>query len=196
MTIPEADRRILEGLLAKDERSLECFLRQITPGILIVMWRRVRSCAAPEELQDLMQEVALRVWNNPERFDVLRPDTTLAKWANQIAKGVANEYVKKAVRRSRLLERRSDAFLHLQPSPEDQIVADIDRRRMESILEESIRRLSAHDEQVLRLFLAGKDNVEISGMLGVTTQVVRTRLSRARKRLGAEMMKDRLSLHQ
>jgi RNA polymerase sigma-70 factor (ECF subfamily) len=151
-----------------------------------LMWRRVRAYGSVEDLQDLFQEVAVRIWFRVARYDPSRSDTNFYKWVCQQGVGVAGEFVRKSRRRETLL---SGATLPLgdSESPEERWGRDIDLQRSKVRLEQAVVKLSRVDRAVIDLYLSGLTPAEIAVQLGLTSGAVRTRLSRARARLAGAL---------
>ena len=180
------DEQLHRGLLVRDESCLEELLRRHASGLMALMWRRVRSHAQLDDVQDLLQEVALKIWMRPDRFDASRSGTTVRKWMNQVARGVAGDFAKKYTRRAKLLALIAEEP-HLVEAVSRKTDAAIDYSRIQAAIDTAIARLSKSDAEILLLFLADQSNSEIAAALGVTPSVARTRLSRARKRIRNEL---------
>jgi RNA polymerase sigma factor (sigma-70 family) len=143
------------------------------PAILGYALRRV---AAPEDAADVVAETFLIAWR---RCDSVPTDGEARLWLYGVARRVLANHARGEGRRSRLAERlRTELALQgAAGDPADEVVPV---RAVRAALAE----LDEPDREVLQLTvweqLAPR---EIAVALGLSPQVVRTRLSRARRRL-------------
>ena len=110
-------------------------------------------------------------WRTRRRARTLRP------WLYGVARRVLANHRRGERRRTALGDRlRRELSAHV-PDTSDDVVQRAD-------VTAAMRRLSARDQEVLELHLwEGLESREIAEVLGLTTAVVRPRLSRARTRL-------------
>jgi RNA polymerase sigma factor (sigma-70 family) len=181
----DEDNDLYEGILHREATALSRALHVYAPRVMGLMWRRVRSYGTMEDLQDLFQEVAIRVWFNVDRYDPARGGTNFSKWVCQQGMGVAGEFARKAQRRERLL---SQGFLTVDDeSPEEHWGRNIDLERTKARVNQAVLKLSREDRALIELYLDGLTPGEIAVKLGIQSGAVRTRLSRARSRLAGAL---------
>jgi RNA polymerase sigma-70 factor (ECF subfamily) len=126
----------------------------VTADTFLVAWRRLAHVPAGDETRPWLYGVARRVLANHRRGD--RRRTALG---------------------NRLGDRLRIELAASVPDTSDDVVQRAD-------VNAAMRRLSARDQEVLELHLwEGLESREIAEVLGLTTVVVRPRLSRARTRL-------------
>jgi RNA polymerase sigma-70 factor (ECF subfamily) len=134
----------------------------------------LRRVDRPEDAGDVTADTFLVAWRrltHAPRGAELRP------WLYGVARRVLANHRRGERRRSALGDRlRRELAAHV-PDASDDVVQRAD-------VTAAMRRLSARDQEVLELHLwEGLEPREIAEVLGLTTGVVRPRLSRARSRL-------------
>jgi len=133
----------------------------------------------PETARDLAQEVALRAWT---KLEVLKDPRTFPAWVRRIAANATRDHLRRtAVRR----EDELDAALELEggddPSERAERVAEV-RLMLAALTEE--------DDEVIQILVARAEGVSgetLAGSMGITTDALKMRVMRARKRLRARL---------
>ncbi len=131
--------------------------------------------------EDLMQEIALALWEALPRF---RGESSERTWLYRIAHNVAVTAAARGLRR----EKREAAMPEEFERPSR--VADAERELL--IAEQrrwlicAVRDLCPVDRQVALLHLEGLTHTEIEGVTGLSQSAIATRLSRIRARLREE----------
>ncbi len=163
LSLDERERRFRDLYLAHFDAVLGFALRRVdrpedagdvTADTFLVAWRRLAHAPQGHELRPWLYGVARRVLANHRRGE--RRRTALGQ---------------------KLGDRlRRELSAHVPDTSEDVVQrADVTA---------AMQRLSARDQEVLELYLwEGLESREIAEVLGLTTAVVRPRLSRARSRL-------------
>lgn len=131
-----------------------------------------RAYAAASDRDDLVQEIALQVWQSLDRF---AGRSSLDTWAYRVALNTALAWRRKAAIRSQKLTR----------SAAD--VADVPGDRgsesdVTHVLDRFLGSLSDGDRAVLLLYLDGLSNADAAEVLGVSDGAYRIRLHRVRRR--------------
>ncbi|GIG69074.1 RNA polymerase sigma factor [Phytomonospora endophytica] len=132
--------------------------------------------------EDVVSLTFLEAWRLRERVDSDESAGPLRAWLYGVATNVARN-VRRAAR------RHASAMARLpkpQPVPDhaDEVVATIDERERLSMVRDAVARLRKHEREVLTLCVwSGFGYTEAAQALGVPVGTVRSRLSRARKRL-------------
>ena len=136
--------------------------------------------------EDVASLTFLEAWRLRERIDVDPEAGTLRPWLLGIATNVARN-VRRAAR------RHEDALLRLPraepvPDPADEVAHRIDDRERVGRVLAALAKLSRADREVLALCVwSGLDYAEAARALGVPIGTVRSRLSRARRKLAAQI---------
>ncbi len=161
------------GRLSLDERE-RAFRRVYATHFDAVLGYALRRVDRPEDAGDVTAETFLVAWR---RLAHAPPEPELRPWLYGVARRALANRRRGERRRSALGERlRRELRAHV-PDTSDEVVQRAD-------VTEAMRRLSARDQEVLELHLwEGLESREIAEVLGLTTAVVRPRLSRARSRL-------------
>lgn len=159
--------------LSLDERE-RAFRRVYAAHFDAVLGYALRRVDRPEDAGDVTAETFLVAWR---RLAHAPPESELRPWLYGVARRVLANRRRGERRRSALGERlRRELRAHV-PDTSDEVVQRAD-------VTAAMQRLSARDQEVLELHLwEGLESREIAEVLGLTTAVVRPRLSRARARL-------------
>lgn len=136
------------------------------------------------EAEDLTSVVFLDAWRNRDAV-VLDRESALP-WLFGIARNTAANRVR-AVRRYQKLQARLPRPLPVHDHAQD--VADrVDDENALVALRASIRRLPRHEREVVELCLwSGLDQQAAATALGVAVGTIKSRLHRARRRLGEDL---------
>ena len=157
--------------------AFETLVRDHRQEVLTYCARR----ATRSDAWDAASEVFLVAWR---RFDSVPPEPEARAWLFGVAYKVLANQRRSASRRRRLFERITsaqsmEAFL----SDEPLIATPADDEVMKAL-----SRLKAADREVLQLALWEElSRNEIAQALGISTEAVHKRFSRAKKRLGDEL---------
>jgi RNA polymerase sigma-70 factor (ECF subfamily) len=149
-----------------------------------LMWKVVRAFAAtPEDQEDLLQEVALKLWMSLPAFQGKAAEST---WIYRVAFNTALAWKRGEKRRG----AKHEKFLELNGGPEIS-PAQQGQTRDDELVEKlyvAIRQLPKLDASLALMHLDGLSYREMSDVLGITESNVGVKLNRIRKQL-AEMLK-------
>jgi RNA polymerase sigma factor (sigma-70 family) len=165
-------RTLAERIRKGEPSAEEEFVRLFSPRIAFLARIRTRDREAARDLtQDVMLAVVLAVRNGQ-----LRAGERLAAFVYGTARNLINNHQRTRARRPR--EDPIDSSLHLD-SPPDPVE---DNQRLALVLR-ALGSLDSIDRRILLLTLGGGLKPgEIAARLGLTSEVVRTRKSRALKK--------------
>lgn len=177
------DRDLWQRAIEGDEQAFVELYDRYAPRLLTYAVRRTRSRAHAEDAVSL---VMLETWRR--RHDVrFSEGDSLAGWLFRTARYVlANET--RATRRHRDALARIALRAPLASEDIDSRLVDDERLRAAA---EGLKRLSERDREVIELAAIGLSESEMATALGLPTGTVKSRLSRARRRLA-----DRFEVHQ
>jgi len=152
----------------------ETFRRLYSEHFDLVLGFALRRVDRPEDAADVTADTFLVAWR---RLAHVPPGDEARPWLYGVARRVLANQRRGTLRRTALGDRLRRELATSVPDSSDDVVQRAD-------VTEAMRRLSARDQEVLELHLwEGLESREIAEVLGLTTVVVRPRLSRARTRL-------------
>ena len=143
-----------------------------------------RLLGKPDEVQDVVQEVFLAVFENLERF---RGESKLSTWLTTIALNKCRSH-----RRRSLLRLRSLFRIAKTPTVPFEQDRPAESAEIHEELRRAVRRLSArYREPIVLRYFEELPVPEIGKVLGISVNSVEVRLTRARQKL-REMLSARL----
>jgi RNA polymerase sigma-70 factor (ECF subfamily) len=179
--VPDAgDQTGLVARLAQGDPAAESELvEHFTPRIRAMMMARTRD---PDLARDLTQDTLIALLQTL-RQGQLRESDRLAAFAHGIARNICNNFFRTRQREPISTELAEDLAV---AAPGD----DPEEREKLALLQQGLAELSDADRQILQMTLAdGLKPGEIAERLGLTSEVVRARKSRAQKRVVAALEK-------
>jgi RNA polymerase sigma factor (sigma-70 family) len=135
--------------------------------------------ANPETARDLAQEIMVAVWR---AWPAFRQQCSERTYVARIAHNRIVTHIARAVRQPPLAEL-SDALPSAAPSPEEAAIRHSDQQRLMTL----VRSLPLAYREVAVLMLEGFTPPEVADTLGLTTNAVAIRATRARGMLRALM---------
>lgn len=128
--------------------------------------------AEARDRDDLVQEIALQVWQNLDRFTGRSsPDT----WAYRVALNTALAWQRKAALRTKKLAQATADVAELPGDRGSE--GDVQR-----VLDQFLASLADGDRAVVLLHLDGLSQADAAEVLGISEGAYRTRLHRVRRR--------------
>jgi RNA polymerase sigma-70 factor, ECF subfamily len=189
LTVPDSmagggEDELLRRLRRGDDEAYERLVRDLTPRLLSVARRIVRSMA---DAEDAVQEGFVSAFRGIETFD---GRSTLATWIHRIVVNAALARLRSKTGRGEVsveaLMPQFESGLHtVRPTPWRQVNADDARRAEErEALDVAIARLPVDFRTVIVLKdIEGHGSDEVAEMLGISAALVRQRLHRGRMAL-------------
>ncbi|HLJ93641.1 MAG TPA: RNA polymerase sigma factor [Gemmataceae bacterium] len=130
-----------------------------------------RAYAEVRDRDDLLQEIALQVWQNLDRF---AGRSTLDTWAYRVALNTGLAWRRKATMRTKKLTQSKANIAELPGDGGSE--GDVQR-----VLDRFLTALSDGDRAVLLLHLDGLSHADAAEVLGISEGAYRTRLHRIRR---------------
>ncbi len=163
-----SDRELVDGLLERAESSLaEIYKRH--GGAVFGLSRRVLSDDSLAE--DITQEIFLRLWNEPHRFDAERG--TLRSYLNRQAHSRSIERVRSEESRRRREDRSSESGIPESTSTESEVLAGIESDRVRGALDH----LDQKERRVIVLaYYGGHSYREVATRLGLPEGTVKSQM--------------------
>ena len=165
-----AEMKLLCSLQAREEQALEQAIRTYTPYLSTVIFRAAGNSLSKEDTEEIVSDVFLSLWRNPERID-LQKGTLRAYLA-----GAARNQICKRLRvwKPELsLEDLGVDTLEAIPAPSS-----------DSLLWDTVAELGEEDAEIfVRFYRYGESLREIAGAMDLKVPTIKTRLSRGKKKL-------------
>lgn len=160
---------------AADHPAFESLFRETYPSVAAYCHRRL----PPVEADEAVAEVYEVAW--AKRDMVLAADVPLA-WLYRVAFGVVSNAYRSKRRKRQFLQRVEAERRASPPTPENRALESEET----NLVLRALGELSSDDQEILRLAaFEGLAYAEISTVLQIPEGAVRSRLHRARRRLGA-----------
>jgi len=172
-------RDLLTRGLAGDEAAYHAFLTGL--GTRLRAFLRRRLTRAPEEVEDLLQEILLAVHNQRHTYDVSQP---LTAWLHAIAKYKLIDCLRRRARRELLHDTLDDA-------PELLAAADGEAFEARRDLAKLLRTLPPRQRGPIEcLKLQGLSVAETARHLGMSESAVKVGVHRGLKALAARIREE------
>ncbi|HET7237587.1 MAG TPA: sigma-70 family RNA polymerase sigma factor [Terrimicrobiaceae bacterium] len=170
---PAVMRRVAEGDSAAFERLYDAF-----SGILYSL--ALRIIERPEDTEELIQEVFVKIWRDAADYDPRR-GTPLA-WAITITRHKAIDRIRSTARRLRLYEaaeaEADNSFVIPQP------LSDAEHSENAKAVRESLGHLTPEVRESIELaFFGGLSHTQIASRLSLPLTTVKSRIRRAMMQL-------------
>lgn len=184
----ETDAELVAAALEGDSESFEKIVNRFQGFVFNIAFHYLGYRG---EVEDLAQEVFLRVFQKLERYDTNRP---LKHWIGKIAVNLClDELRKRKIRRLHLVsdlgdEERRGIDQLLEACADNRQLTELEADRCLKLLEAAMNCLPAKDRMAFVLReMEGQDYSEMAAILGISEVAARIRVSRARKRLQEEL---------
>jgi RNA polymerase sigma-70 factor, ECF subfamily len=171
---PATIRRVAEGDSAAFERVYDAF-----SGILYSLALRILD--RPEDTEELLQEVFVKIWRDAADYDPRR-GAPLA-WAITITRHKAIDRIRSTARRLRLYEA-AEAEARNNSAQISQPVSDAEQSENAKAVRESLDHLAPEVRESIELaFFGGLSHSQIASRLSVPLTTVKSRIRRAMMQL-------------
>lgn len=175
----QADEALLTAIAVHADRAAFAELFQRFAGR--VKGFLIRSGAAPEQAEEVAQEVMVTVWRKAASFDPARAGAST--WIYTIARNRRIDFFRKETRPEP--DPTDPAF---QPEPEADPARKVAASERDAIVRAALDALNEDQREVVRLaFFAGLSHGEIAERLGAPLGTVKSRLRLAFVRLRGEL---------
>lgn len=158
--------------------QFEEVLRRYIAALQRLAWSYARD---PTECEDLFQEITVALWRALPRF---RQDASERTFIYRVAHNTAIDFVTSDRRRK---AREHAGEPPAEPPGPDNPESDAIRNQSSQRLRTAVLELPVKDRQIVLLHLEGLSAGEIEVVTGLSAGNVATRLTRARKRLAAQL---------
>lgn len=168
------EEAMIEKIRAGDPTGLEALMDRYLPYVSAVVWHILRNVMPVEDGEEIVSDVFLAAWGQPE---ALRPGSVKA-WLGAVARNRAKNRLRQI---SRTLPLEEDA-LDI-PGPDDP-PGEYERAVERRLVRQAVDSLPGPDREIfLRHYYYAQTVQEISCRMGLNESTVKTRLRRGRMKL-------------
>jgi len=171
----------LVALTLKDKQYFVCLVRNYENKLLRYIQRI--SSFGPDEAQDILQEVFIKIYQNLNAFD---KSLKFSSWAYRICHNQVISHWRKTKSRPEVLDidLNQDFIQNLAANSDSDIEKSIDQKKLEVQIAKVLGKIDLKYREVLILkFLEDKSYREISDILKKPEGTVATLINRAKKEL-------------
>ncbi len=133
---------------------------------------------APEDREDLEQEIIFQLWRSYDRY---RGDSKFSTWMYRVAINTAITYFKKDKRRTDNVELDTQLDIELDEN-------SFESERLAHFYQ-AVKKLTRIEKAIILLFIEGNSHQSIAESLGITPVNARVKLNRTKKKL-KEIIKE------
>ena len=171
---------IIEKIQSRNPAGLEALMNRYLPYVSTVVWNILRNTMPVEDGEEIVSDVFLAAWRQPE---ALRPDSVKA-WLGAVARNKA----KNRLRRINLTFPLEDAVDI--PGPDDPS-GEYERALERQQVRQAVDSLSGLDREIfLRHYYYAQTVQEIARCMRLNESTVKTRLRRGRMKLRDMLTKE------
>ena len=174
--------RLRSQLTSRDNESLAEAYR-LHSGSVHGLARRLTH--DPGLAEDVVQEVFLRLWRSPERYDLFRG--TLRSYLLSHAHGRSVDLIRSEVARRSRQERVGLAWMVASAAPDEEVCARVEARRLRAALS----RLDDRERRVIELaYFDGLSYRQVAEFLDEPEGTVKSRIRSGMKRLRTALVRE------
>lgn len=165
---------LIDALKKRDQSVISVFLQEYTPLIRYIIAPILQD---KEEQEECISEVAMRVWEKNDQYDIARGNWT--GWLTAIARNAALNRVRK-IKPTESIDDIHKELTSSEPTPEELML----QKERQQILYQAIDELSAQDRTLFyRKYYYLQPTAQIASEFGMSERAVEGRLYRIKKRL-------------
>lgn len=183
------DVELLSRITQGDSVAFKELLHRFTPRMLHILRARTRGFADEDDVRDLFQDTCIKVWRDLVLRQRQLDGLSLSTFVSYKARDVAGEHIRLQRRRQALLARHGeDARAHATgpPQPDSNALSRVALGEVKN----TMRTLSAIDQEVLCMLLEGRSYAELALLTGHSVGALRARVSRIRGKLQRRVRGD------
>lgn len=150
-----------EAIKAGDTAEFEALFRKYYPSMCVVAWRFVKDRTVAE---DLAQDVFIRLWTKKENYTTI---PNLKTFLYVAVKNLCFNYLRD---KKETVDYTHSDILNV----EDHFCNYLIEEETYRMISQAVNQLPAQSAKIIRLALEGKQNKEISELLGISVNTVKT----------------------
>ena len=175
------DEVILQKIRSGDPAGLEALMERYLPYVSAVVWNILRNAMPPEDGEEVVSDVFLAAWRQPE---ALRPGLVKG-WLAAVARNKAKNRLRRMGRDLPLEEDALDI-----PGPDDP-PGEYERAVERQLVRQAVDALPGPDREVfLRHYYYAQTVQEIAHCMDLNLSTVKTKLRRGRMRLKETLTRE------
>ncbi|MGN0732572.1 MAG: RNA polymerase sigma factor [Emergencia sp.] len=168
------EQNIIELLLQRNEKGMDALLLHYGPLMKYIISPILQN---PQDQEDCLSEVAMRIWERIEQFD--RERGSWNAWLTAITRNAALNYTRDAHRHNSV-EEIPYGMPSPEPGPEELIL----QKERQNALNHALCQLSPRDKMLFyRKYYYFQSTAQIASELGMTERAVEGKLYRLKKQL-------------
>lgn len=172
------ERNLIRRLKQHQPQALEELMQKYTPYVAVIVRNVVGQYLSESDVEELTADVFVSVW---EHADQLKP----GNFSGYLA-AIARNRAKNRIRCYREMVNLEDL---VDVCAADDVEVIIDKRILSEMLHDVLDLLSAKDREILvRYYYCYESVRQIAQAMDMNESVVKTRMSRARKKLRQELI--------
>ncbi len=177
------EQELISASKQGDQKAFSELMSSYRDSLLVFILKYARS---EEDAEDIIQESLQKVFRNIKLYN---SQYSFSTWVYNIAKNTSMDYMRKNTRNPilQLNENTEQAILEEKNSPESELINKQNLKRIERIIND----LKTPYREVAELrFINDLSYEEISVMLNIPINTVKTQLKRAREVLKNKLIED------
>ena len=182
----EADVQLIHAVLSGNDSAFDILVEKYQKSVHALAWRKIGDFHYAEEIT---QDTFLRAY---QKLSTLKDPSQFLRWLSVIANRLCLNWLRKQKKHEKQLQSLEDTPMEEVEESDyaryvsEQRETEATEQRFE-IVEKLLEKLPESERTAMVLYYLGEmTTIEISKFLGVSVKAIRTRLSRARKRLREE----------
>lgn len=184
-----SDKALISLIKNGDKEAFSILIKRYEKKVLNILYLQLGNTP---DLEDLVQEVFIKVFKNVKNF---RGESQFSTWLYRIAVNVSYDYKRKSKDiyslDDPLKEDEEDTFEKIIPNNDEDPLSIIEGEELRNKLRKLIKELPKEYQEVLILReYEGLSYEEISKILNCPIGTVESRLFRARKELKEKLLKE------
>jgi RNA polymerase sigma-70 factor (ECF subfamily) len=179
------NRKLLEEIALGDTFALQQLIEHYGGFVAAVVRSGAGGAISGEDRDEIVSDVFVSLWKNAQKLD---PDASLKPWLAVVARNAT-------INRMRGSRFTSDIEETMLPDPSINIETSALQTEASAVVAEAMQTLSSQDRTIFDRYYFWHETIpSISRRLGINESTIKSRLSRGREKLKAELARKGYSL--